>query len=96
MAQITVEQVYNGAKYDVMGAAIAEYLQNGRPAEYEEQTWMDMLLVKHALLAADKMKTEGDFLSEMTDTKSPSVYLRWDEQTAAGSEGRRIPLDAGK
>ncbi len=33
MAQITVEEVYNGTKYSVMSAAIAEYLKDGRPAE---------------------------------------------------------------
>ncbi len=79
MAQITVEEVYNGTKYEVMSSAVAEYLKNGRPAEYDEQTWMDMLLVKHALIAADKMKIEGDSISGMTDCESSSSYVRWDE-----------------
>ncbi len=79
MAQITVEEVYNGAKYEVMSSAVAEYLKNGRPVEYDEQTWMDMLLVKHALIAADKMKIEGDSISGMTDCESSSSYVRWDE-----------------
>ena len=79
MAQITVEEVYNGAKYSVMSDAVAEYLRDGRPAEYDERTWVDMLLVKHALIAADKMKIEGDSISGMTDCESPSSYVRWDE-----------------
>ena len=79
MAQITVEEVYNGAKYGVMSAAIAEYLKDGRPTEYDERTWVDMLLVKHALIAADKMKIEGDSRSGMTDCESSSSYVRWDE-----------------
>ena len=79
MAQITIEEVYNGAKYEVMSLAVAEYLKNGRPAEYDEQTWMDMLLVKHALIAADKMKIEDDSISGMTDCESSSSYVRWDE-----------------
>ena len=79
MAQITVEEVYNGTKYEVMSAAVAEYLKNGRPAEYDEQTWMDMLLVKHTLIAADKMKIEGDSISGMTGCESSSSYVRWDE-----------------
>ena len=33
MARITVEEVYNGEKYGVMSAAMAEYLRDGRPAE---------------------------------------------------------------
>lgn len=79
MARITVQEVYNGAKYDVMSAAVTDYLKNGRPAEYDERTWMDMLLVKHALLAAEKMNKEGDSISGMTDTESSSSYARWDE-----------------
>jgi len=79
MARITVEEVYNGEKYDVMSAATVEYLTNGRPAEYDERTWVEMLIVKHALIAADKMKLEGDTVSGMTDYVPPSSYVRWDE-----------------
>lgn len=54
VARMTVEEIYRGEKYDVMGTATADCLMNGRPAEYDEQTWLDMLLVKHALIAAEK------------------------------------------
>ena len=83
MARITVEEVYNGEKYDVMSAATVEDLTNGRPAEYDERTWVEMLIVKHALIAADKMKLEGDSISGMTDTEPPSSYVRWDEHDNA-------------
>lgn len=83
MARITVEEVYNGAKYDVMSAATADYLNNGRPAEYDERTWLDMLLVKHALIASEKMKNEGDTVSGMTDDMSSSSYVRWNENDNA-------------
>ena len=83
MARITVEEVYNGEKYGVMSAAMAEYLTNGRPAEYDERTWVEMLLVKHALIAADKMKIEGDSISGITDAESSSSYVRWDERDNA-------------
>ena len=83
MAQITVEEIYRGEKYDVMGAATADYLMNGRPSEYDERTWLEMLLVKHALIAAEKMKNEGDTVSGMTDGVSPSSYVRWDENDNA-------------
>ena len=77
MARITVEEVYRGEKYGVMSAAMAEYLTNGRPAEYDERTWVEMLIV------ADKMKLEGDSISEMTDAESSSSYVRWDEHDNA-------------
>lgn len=83
MARITVEEVYNGEKYDVMSVATVEYLTNGRPAEYDERTWVEMLIVKHALIAADKMKLEGDTVSGLTDDKSSSSYVRWNENDNA-------------
>ena len=83
MARITVEEVYRGEKYGVMSVAMAEYLTNGRPAEYDERTWVEMLIVKHALIAANKMKLEGDSISGMTDTESSSSYVRWDEHDYA-------------
>ena len=83
MARITVEEVYRGEEYGVMSAAMAEYLSNGRPAEYDERTWLEMLIVKHALIAADKMKLEDDSISGMTDAESSSSYVRWDEHDNA-------------
>lgn len=79
MARITVEEVYNGDKYDVMSAATADYLMNWRAAEYDERTWVEMLIVKHTLIAAEKMKSEGDTVSGMTDNVPPSSYVRWNE-----------------
>ena len=63
MARMTVEEIYRGEKYNVMSAATANYLMNGRPSEYDERTWLDILLVKHTLIAAEKMKNEGDTVS---------------------------------
>ena len=79
MARITVDEVYNGEKYGVMSEAMAEYLANDRPAEYDERTWVELLIVKHALIAADRMKSEGDSISGMTDAESSSSYVKWDE-----------------
>ena len=79
MARMTVEEFTEAKKYDMMSAATADYLMNGRPTEYDERTWLDMLLVKHALIAAEKMKSEGDTVSGMTDDMSSSSYVRWNE-----------------
>lgn len=82
-----LEELYRGEsageKYGIMGEVMKDFLQNGRPSEYDERTWLDMLLVKHALIAADKMKLEGDSISGMTDTEPPSSYVRWDEHDNA-------------
>ena len=79
MAQISIADIYSGEKYGVMSAAIVDYMTNGRPSEYDERTWVDMLLVKHALIAAEKMRQEGDTVSGMTDDVSSSSYVRWDD-----------------
>lgn len=79
MAQISIAEIYSGEKYGVMSAAIADYMTNGRPSESDERTWIDMLLVKHALIAAEKMRQEGDTMLGMTDVVSSSSYVRWND-----------------
>ena len=86
MAQMSLEELYRGEgageKYGIMGEVMKDFLQSGRPSEYDERTWLDMLLVKHALIAAEKMKNEGDTVSGMTDDMSSSSYVRWDDDNA--------------
>ena len=79
MAQISIEDLYRGegggAKYGtcgIMGAVMQEIFSHGVPEEYDERTYIELLIVKHTLIAAEQMKTEGDFVSEMTDAESPS------------------------
>lgn len=81
MARISVEQLYRGegggAKYGsggIMGAVTKELLTHGVPDSYDERTWIEMLLIRHTLAAAEQMKNEGDFVSGMTDAESPSCY----------------------
>ena len=58
-----------------MGAVTKSILTHGVPEGYDERTWIEMLLVKHTLAAAEQMKNEGDFISGMTDTESSSYYV---------------------
>ena len=87
MAQMSLEELYRGEsageKYGILGEVMKDFLQNGLPAEYDKRTWLDMLLVKHALIAAEKMKSEGDTVSGMTDDMSSSSYVRWNENDNA-------------
>ena len=79
MARITVEDVYRGEKYDVLSAAGAEFLTKGRPAGYSRQTWLELLLVKHTLIAANKITREGDWIGGMISDESPFPIKRWYE-----------------
>ena len=81
MARISVEELYRGegagAKYGsggIMGVVTKELLTRGVPEGYDEQTWLEMLIVKYTLVADEEMKIEGDFVSGMTDVESPSSY----------------------
>ncbi len=87
MAQMSLEELYRGEgageKYGILGEVMKDFFQNGCPSEYDERTWLDMLLVKHALIAAEKMKNEGDMVSDMTDSVPPSSYVGWNENDNA-------------
>ena len=87
MAQMSLEELYRGEgageKYGILGEVMKDFLLNGRAVEYDERTWLEMLLVKHTLIAAEKMKNEGDTVSGMTDDMSSSSYVRWDENDNA-------------
>ena len=43
MAQMSLEELYRGEKYGILGEVMKDFLQNGRPSEYDERTWLDML-----------------------------------------------------
>ena len=82
MARISIEELYTGEgagrKYGnsgLMGAVMAEIFTHGIPDKYDEKTWAEMLLIKHALLAAEQMKQEGDSISGMTDSE-PSSFCK--------------------
>lgn len=81
MARISIEELYrgegSGAKYGVggiMGAVMQEIMIHGVPKNYDERTYIELLIVKHTLKAAEQMKTEGDFVLGMTDAEPPSCY----------------------
>ena len=75
MAQLTIEQIYKGEKYDIMSTVFSDYLKDGKSKDCDERTWLDLLTVKHAINTAYKMLQEGDTLSGMTDDVSPSSYV---------------------
>ena len=74
MAQISSEEIYHGDKHGVMGQAVKDLFEHGLGGE-DLKTRNELLVVKHALAAAEKMKKEGDFISEITDMESLSCRV---------------------
>ena len=58
MAKFTLEELYYGDKYDIMGHTATDMLLRG--AGDDDQTQVELCLVKHTLLAAKRMAQEGD------------------------------------
>ena len=46
MAQMSLEELYRGEsageKYGILGEVMKDFLQNGRPSEYDERTWLEL------------------------------------------------------
>ena len=67
MASYTVEELYYGEKYNIMGNAAAEIMTAGIPGDSEElRTQTELCLVKHTLLAARQMAREGDTVTGLS------------------------------
>ena len=58
MAKLTLEDLYYGDKYDILGKVVVELLRGGK--HENEQTQIELCIVKHTLLAAQRMALEGD------------------------------------
>ena len=65
MVKITIEELYRGEKYDIMGAVTAKALQFGIDERTEEgRTWIEMELVRQTVIAIEQMKKNGDCIAE--------------------------------
>ena len=76
MASISISDLYRGEgpgeKYGgILNAVFHEVFTNGIPEGCSEQTWIELLTVKHTFLVAERMKTEGDVVSELSEAASP-------------------------
>ena len=59
MARITIEELYRGDEYNVMGNALAELMTKGKEI-IDTRTVLELLLVKHTVLAIQKAQANGD------------------------------------
>lgn len=73
MAKLTVEEVYRGDKYNVMGNAFKELmsLYKGIDSLEDLQATTELLVCKHTLIVAKKMTEEGDSISDIPELRLP-------------------------
>ena len=65
MAKLTVEQLYYGDEYGVMGQVIKSLLQNPPPTvTIDPNTYHELEIVRQTLIAVEKMKKNGDCIAE--------------------------------
>ena len=65
MAKITIEELYCGEIYDIMSAVAVKAMTLGVDERTEKgRTWIEMELVRQTLIAAEKMKKNGDCIAE--------------------------------
>ena len=60
-----IQELYRGDKYDIMSAVAARTLMLGIYERTEDgRTWIEMEIVHRTLIAAEKMKQNGDCIAE--------------------------------
>ena len=78
MAKITVKELYYGECYGVIGEAFKAMLTPDK--KEDEQTRLELEIVRQTLIAAEKMKQNGDCIAESDLGSAAAVF-------ASGGEG---------
>ena len=55
MAKLTLQQIYRDDNYNIIGEPFKDFWSNGSP-DPEERTGLELLIVKHPILAMEKLK----------------------------------------
>ena len=91
MASISISDLYRGEgpgeKYGgILNAVFHEIFTKGIPEGCSEQTWIELLTVKHTFLVAERMKTEGDVVSELSEAASPFCVSEKEATLCSGAQ----------
>ena len=91
MAIISICDLYRGEgpgeKYGgILNAVFHEIFTKGIPEGCSEQTWIELLTVKHTFLVAERLKKEGDVVSELSEAASPFCVNEKDARLCSGAQ----------
>ena len=84
IAKITIKELYYGDKYAVMSEVFKTmFLASPNKAGVDEQTALEIEIVRQTLIAVEKMKKNGDCIAEeeLGDAVTVSVCGGSDENT---------------
>ena len=75
MAKISIEELCYGDKYGIMSGVFQELVEilKSQPKLKCGHKALELIICKHTLLVAEKMKNEGDYVSD-EEMQSPSLY----------------------
>ena len=96
MASISISDLYRGEgpgeKYGgILNAVFHEIFTKGIPEGCSEQTWIELLTVKHTFLVAERMKKEGDVVSELSEAASPFCCAEAEEKCSGAHRAPQFP-----
>ena len=79
MAKITVKELYYGERYGVMGEVFKAILL-APDKTVDEQTRLELEIVRQTLIAAEKMKQNGDCIAESDLGSAAAVFASGGEE----------------
>ena len=83
MAKITIEELFYGDKYGVMGEVVKQVFAQQDEFVADPHTLRELEIVRQTLIAVEKMKKNGDCIAEgeLGDTVTFSMCGGSDENT---------------
>ena len=96
MASISISDLYRGEgpgeKYGgILNAVFHEVFTKGIPEGCSEQTWIELVTVKHTFLVAERMKKEGDVVSELSEAASPFCCAETEGKSSGAHRAPQFP-----
>ena len=81
MAKITIEELFYGDKYGVMGEVVKQVFARQDEFVADPHTFRELEIVRQTLIAVEKMKKKGDCIDEeqLGDSVTFSVCRRYNE-----------------
>ena len=76
MAKITIEELFYGDKYSVMGEVVKQVFARQDEFVADPHTFRELEIVRQTLIAVEKMKNNGDCIAEgeLVGVRSPFPY----------------------